>query len=378
MKPIALTIIALLLILPLASAATTIKLKTIPGHDVFISVWDTAFETQHQSPGKSLSDINGDVQYIYDGTSTPFGVLVIVKAFGVEKYREEFGPYNIGSVIQLPDILPDALKSAMGISSNISSNVTNVTENETTNNTSENNSQNNSEVEETLNTTGSLTGNVAKETGGNESSFSEILTSSTAKTVYYVFGAIFILAMFLLIITYTVAKIRSPKKIPYGMEPVNLNRQSRQDSSGDKYLDKIEKEIDDVDRQIDQYKKRNILDDAQRRLEEKKKMLERLKRSGNPMQNSTPRRESYSSSAKRDSSLSIRRNNLMPKRENITEPAKDNNNNSSPGFSNSNNTNNPNTTNSNTSQAGSLTGSSGSSMSSTREDRENRYKKRFY
>lgn len=268
MRSIVITaLIALLLIFPVASAATTIRVKTLPGHDVYISIWDQNFGHQITSPKKYLAGIDGEVEHVYDGTTSPFGVMVIVKLFESQKYREQFGPYTTtGGTIDLPDLLPDGYDPGDDESADTGVNNTN------TNNTA-------AGINNTItNQTGNLT--TGSQDKGQNISFKSIFASTAAIVIYCIIGGIILLAIIAAIIMVIVRKIRSSKPARYGMEPVSLNTKYRP-PSGDKYLDNIEKEIDNVDRQIEQYKKRNLLEDAQRRLEEKKRVLEKIKRGEN-------------------------------------------------------------------------------------------------
>lgn len=107
MNKIIFVITILLLIIPITSASTTIKLKTLPGHEVIISIWSPDFKTQYETPKRYTSDINGSVTHIYENEEPTFGVLVLVKLFGVQKYRNMSGPYSAGGVINLPNLLPE-------------------------------------------------------------------------------------------------------------------------------------------------------------------------------------------------------------------------------------------------------------------------------
>jgi hypothetical protein len=265
MRSLVITIIALLLILPLASAATTIKLKTLPGHDVFISIWTEGLGSQVTSPKKYLSDINGEVTHVYEGSTSPFDVLVIVKAFDIQKYREEFGPYETGGVVQLPDLLPESYTPPVE---------------EDDNSTGEESNEDNSTIANSTNEENNSSEENQEITGNGGFSF-EFLSGDKAKTVYYVIGAIFIVAVVAVMVVYVLTRMKRSKPVQYGMEPVKLPEKPKHGSSGDKYLDSIEREIDDVERQIEQYKKRNRLEEAQKRLEEKKRILEKIKRGEN-------------------------------------------------------------------------------------------------
>lgn len=271
MRSVTIILIAFLLILPLVSASTTIKLRTLPGHTIYISIWSSSQENQIESPKKYLSDINGDVQHTYEGTTSPFDVLVVVKAFDVQKYREYFGPYVTGGVVQLPNLLPEGFEAFEGNES-----LVNNTKINNTNDTNDSVNQTNNE------TTGTITGDSVQEiTNSSENTPSKFFTGDVAKVIYSIFGVIFIAGVIIVIIIFIVTKIRRPRKIQYGMEPVKLDVKYRPDPSGDKYLDNIEKEIENVGIQIEQYKKRNRLEEAQKRLEEKKRVLERIKRGDN-------------------------------------------------------------------------------------------------
>jgi hypothetical protein len=273
MRSVIIVLIALLLILPLASAATTIKIKTLPSHDVFISVWDVNFETQYAPPKKSVATLDGDAQYIYEGTRSPFGVLVIVKAFDIQKYREEFGPFNTGGVVQLPNLLPDDYEPPEGNDDVVTDNSTDDDSDDDT--AIDNSTDDDSEDNDTIVDDSTDNQNATEEDWG---SFTEIFTGDTAKIIYYIIGAIFIIAMVALIVIFILTRVRRPKPIQYGMEPVKFTEKPKPQPSGDKYLDSIEKEIENIDRQIEQYKKRNRLEEAQKRLEEKKRVLEKIKR----------------------------------------------------------------------------------------------------
>ncbi len=261
MKPATLVLIALLLVLPAVSGATTIKLKTLPGHDVSISIWNTDFTVIYSAPEKYLSDIYGDVTHIYEGTQSSFGVMVVVEAFDVKKYREQFpGPYAAGETIQLPNLFPEDYTPP-----EYDDEEPPAEPEEPQNQTEEIQEDIQDNQEDTI---------LASAIASNGSVFND----GNYQIVYYTVGGIFILGVIAAIVVFLISKLKAPKTIQYGMEPVKLNVKYKSSSSTDRDLDVIEKEIEDVERQIEQYKKRNRLDDAQRRLEEKKKMLERLKK----------------------------------------------------------------------------------------------------
>lgn len=271
MKQFTLMLTVLLLILPLASAATTIKLTTVPGNDVYISIWDDEFAAQLKAPKKYIADINGQVQHSYDGTSSPFGVLVVVKYFGEEKYRERLGPYTVGGTIVLPDLLPDGYDPTLEeddqeTPATPAENITQTNITTTNNNTNETN----------------LTGSAIQETETTNIISLNFLSSQTAKTAYFIIGGIAVIAIIVKIIIFTISRLKlSRSSSQYGMEPVKFSGKPKFNPSGDKYLDHIEREIENLDHQIDQYKKRSRLEDAQRRLEEKKRILEKMKRGEN-------------------------------------------------------------------------------------------------
>lgn len=269
-----LIIAALILIFPLTTAATVLEGKTLPGRSVTVSVWSES-GAQYQAPELQTSDIYGEYSYTYEGDDAPFEVLVIVKTFNVQEYREYFGPYaELGGTIQLPDLLPEDYVNPLGENDenepddNNSTGENNETgENDESNNTNENNETDNGNQS---NITGDVTGEV---TGDS-------LDNNVVKIFYYVLGAIFIIGVVAAIVVLLMTKLRGgapAKPAKFGMEPVKLNEKYKS-SGDDRDLDKIEEEIEMVEKQIEMYKKRNRLSEAEKRLEEKKKMLEKLKK----------------------------------------------------------------------------------------------------
>lgn len=270
-------IFALFLLLPLCTA-TTIKVTTLPGRDVFVSIWTEDGEAQVSPPKKYLSDVYGHVEHTYDGSTSPFSVLVIVKLFGVQEYREEFGPYNSGETVELPSLVPEGYIDSLSIEDDSEdvepSDDTNTeedidsSENSTTNATEDNSEDDADETQE---------GNVTSLTGSIISEGS--LSPETMKIIYYVLGSIFTVGVIATIVVFARMKIRRRGNNQiYGMEPVKLDKRRRYNSSKDEDLSSIENEIETVEKQIEAYKNRSRLSEAERRLEEKKGMLEKLKR----------------------------------------------------------------------------------------------------
>ncbi|MBU0907891.1 MAG: hypothetical protein KKD18_04965 [Nanoarchaeota archaeon] len=278
-----LIIIALILIVPLTDAATTIKGKTLPGRDVAVSIWkDENGPPQYQAPELTRSDIYGIYQYTYDGDKTPFTVLVIIKSFNIQEYRQYFGPFeSLGGTIQLPDLLPEGYIDPTQWDDETNDNEDNITNDQDDDITDENNdnltNENNDNNQET-----------------DSDSTIPWFNENTLQILYYILGGIFIVGVIAAIVVFIITKIKNaPKKpIRYGMEPVKLDTKYK-GAGNDKYLSKIEEEIDDVERQIEQYKKRNRLEDAERRLEEKKKLLEKLKKGENFGSSKEEREEKY-------------------------------------------------------------------------------------
>ncbi|MFH1802723.1 MAG: hypothetical protein ABH864_04740 [archaeon] len=264
-------VVALLLLIPLTAAATTVKLTTLPGRDVFISAWSENLGYQISPPEHFLSDVYGHVEYSYEKTTSPFEVLVIVKnaLTGIQEYREELGPYNAGGTVELPALIPDGYVNPLDMEDDPTNDppADNPTDDETDNPPADDPIDNETEDNQT-----NITGNAISDEGIG-------LEPETMKIIYYVLGSIFVVGIIGAIVIFVMMKVRHHESTPrYGMEPVNLDKRHRQDHSGDKDLDSIESEIENVERQIDMYKKRNRLSDAEKRLEEKKKMLERIKR----------------------------------------------------------------------------------------------------
>jgi hypothetical protein len=265
--------VALLLVMPLCSAATTIKLNTMPGREVFVSIWAEGHGLQLDPPKKYLSDVYGHVEHVYEGTTSPFDVLVIVKSFGVQEYREEFGSYEIGGTVQLPDLVAEGYVNPLSAGDSSESDSTEDGSNDEV--TSTDNSTNEGDMgnETGENNVTGITGHAISEGGFN-------MSPEVTKIIYYILGSVFVVGAIAAIVMFTMMKVRRRGSGPpvYGMAPVKLDKKYKREGSSDRNLDSIENEIEDVEKQIDMYRKRSRLSDAEKRLDEKRKMLESLKR----------------------------------------------------------------------------------------------------
>jgi len=276
MKGAMIITLAILLLLPLASAATEITVKTEPARTVFITVLEnTDTYTPINAPTKYMSDVHGMTTHTYSNEkSGSFKVLVIVKFFEEQEFREEFGPFSPGEKISI-ELLPDdyvdpfeeydldaeAAETASETQEENSTEETNETSNETT-----------SVEEETRNS--AITGNIISSSETDE---------NFMKIAYYALGAIIIIALLVFVIGGVV--IRNKRKPPrFGMEPTKLTPQKpalpkpTDTPRNDDELDRIEREIRSVEKEIEQIKRSRKLTEEEKILEEKRKILAQLKK----------------------------------------------------------------------------------------------------
>jgi len=276
MRPTILVIAAILLFLPVVSAATTVNIKTIPAHDVYVTIIDSN-DNYISSPKKYRADTYGKVEHLYEGTKYPFKVWVKVKWQDTSKFDEKFGPYNEGEEISI-ELLPEGYLDFSGETTPAAEE----TEEETTEEeeeVEEAEEETTPAVEETEETTspevgdGVITGSVIAE--------SDSSNSGLLKTFYYVIGGILLIGIVAFFVITVVVRGRKGRASQYGMQPVKLSGSSppsSYDPRTDHELDKIEKEIELVEKEISHYKRHNRIMDAEKRLVEKKRALDNVRR----------------------------------------------------------------------------------------------------
>lgn len=266
-------ILAFFLLFPLVSAATTqITVKTLPAHDVFISVTKPSSENYESIVIKKLrADAKGMVEYTFtDDANLNFGLRVVVKWFDERKFDKAFGPFTAGAPVYV-EVLPEGYVDYSELEENNTNTETSTNESSANATATAQEAQEN-ESAETIPATNNtaLTGNVISNATSNK---------NLLNTAYYVGGAILLIA----IISFVVATVTARKRkrnVHYGMQPVKFKRPRETYGSlpTDEELGKIEKEIESVEKEITQYKTRSRLSEAEKRLNEKRQLLEQLKK----------------------------------------------------------------------------------------------------
>lgn len=242
-------------------SATEITVKTLPGHDVFISPIDNSNQ-QIIITEKVRSDYKGEAKYTLSSNAPSINVLVVVKLYEERKFREEFGPFSPSDTIYL-ELLPEGYVDPLA---NLPNTTTEPTSNITVNETEL--VQNSSEETEITNES-AITGQAISET-------SFPFDNKLLKYTLYAFGVLLILA----IAVFSTAMIMKNKKkySPPAMKPMKLYPPKSPPPSSDLPLDSselssIERRIQEIDSQIKQIKTK----EAEKKLQDKIKALEELK-----------------------------------------------------------------------------------------------------
>lgn len=261
----------LLLLAPFVAAySSTITVDTLPGHTVYISPIDSSND-QIVKTEDFIAGYNGEVEYVFESDLSQFDVLVVVKQGDVRKYREQFGPFSPGEVVEI-ELLPEDYVDPTDGEEILTA--TGVTTNETeTNETVEEGNETVIEettTEEGAETDSAVTANVVSG-GGAVSAFWD----RNSKYVLYGVGAFILLFVVIFATAGIVRHGRKDKFVVKGMKPVKLSPSSFQKNAPD--LDNVEKELQRVEAEINNLKKNDRLAQAEQRLSERRKVLEELR-----------------------------------------------------------------------------------------------------
>lgn len=243
-----LVILFLFLLLPLATAATTINLKTLRMHEVNIYVLDASKQYYLvDSFLKQNSGATGEVTVTTDTSAPTINVLVHVKENNQILYNKRFDKLTTGNVIdlELPEMESSEQKTA---ETNSSQNISQV--NVTLPSTSQNLSNETSNV-----SLAPATGNVVA--GNSENSgFKSVY-------VYYIIVALIIFGIFFFL-------YKSRNRSSFSFSPP-----SRKDAS---YVMHLERELKNAQHEVNVLKNQEKIKDVEKKIEEEKKELDRLRR----------------------------------------------------------------------------------------------------
>ncbi|MFH1290365.1 MAG: hypothetical protein ABIH92_03075 [Nanoarchaeota archaeon] len=262
------SLIVLLIIIPLATAATPININTERLADVRVFVMAhngiEALESFHENSG-----VEGRVTFISEVTVSEVDLLLTIKRNDNIIHSGKIGPYPTAAPIELtiPEnlanpvdpVVDDTITDAEETVDDTEATETDTEETDNTEGTEEQ-----TDSEEITDTT--ITGNVMADSDSN----SNLLT-----VFYYTLGAIILIGIILFFVIAVVA--RGKKNAQHGMQPVKFSGPPPPSYGDDPELSHIEKEIELVEKEIDSYKKRTRIQDAEKRLTEKKRMLDQMK-----------------------------------------------------------------------------------------------------
>jgi len=100
-------IVIILLLQAISAINTEIKVKTIPNHEVQITILKSATDSSVLQSFKNNSNEYGDVSFIYSSDGSKFGLIVFIKKDGDKVIWEKFTEnYNVGESVYI-ELAPD-------------------------------------------------------------------------------------------------------------------------------------------------------------------------------------------------------------------------------------------------------------------------------
>lgn len=268
----------LLLVVPIASAATDIHVEALSGTTVTISILETSDD---YNSVQSFYDLpagdSGNVSATYDGDLDEFDIAVYVKIGGETAYYERFRGFTSGEPIylQLPE-RHDAETPSEGESSDLEESDT--TSEEKTE-TSSSGGKSADTDEEDKETSSSLTDDTNATTAGVTGYVTASETGAKNNYTYYIIGAVLLVG--LAIASFSIKSRKSSPKQPSNPEASaqkslpRLSPAPKEDMRSK--IEEAERKLREATNDLEKIKKREKIEETEQKLESDRQELERMK-----------------------------------------------------------------------------------------------------
>jgi hypothetical protein len=248
-KKLACFLVLILIGMAVVSAATEIRVKTLPLRNLSILILD-ASQTYYLAESFHVSsDINGKANATYSGSINKINIGVKIAQ---ENIYDTFGPFNTGQQINL-NVIPGDMSSSTGVPEEENA-IENITENTT-------------EANLTENVVSNTTSNESKK--GFLSGLSISAIKGKIKIVYYVVGVILIGGLIFLYLKFGREWIK--KDVAYNYKSLSSKELSKE-------LSDAEKKLREAQEEINKLKNKDKIEAMERKIEQDKSELENLRK----------------------------------------------------------------------------------------------------
>ena len=281
-KKIFFSLVVFFLLIQLISATDTpIKIKTMPFHEVQLTIFDPEVTSSLSIFERFIgfSDMYGDAVFLFSSDEPSFGAAVFIKKDNVKIISKEFsGPYTSGEPLYL-ELAPsnfELIETPTDKTINQSENQTLVNETAINTNNSINNSINNSaEIVALENTSVAGEGNnqtiIGLAISGSEGIFSP-------PKVYFLMGIAGIIILYFLINFFKIRGLKEPKEIKVTrLSELQERRKYNSQKTDRERIEEAEKKIIDAQEEIKMIKHAERINDVKKRLIHDEKELIRLR-----------------------------------------------------------------------------------------------------